>query len=312
MSHGQCSCPDCGTILRVRDRSYVGRQVQCPECHIDLVIKLNDDREYVAEQPKAAAKAKSKLPKPLAIPGRRIWSGLQQRLAAFARSPLVMAWALAIGITAFAGIVLLRPSHYFRNPIRQGSQESVQQQPQPADEANATTEPAETIVTTTTVTETTEASAPETTPEVAVVTPESPTKAIVSDPPMATDAATAENVPAPKKAENAPQLVVAAPPKINVEEKLQQEFLGFSTSKPISRAHLIEQLEEMLGDGAKIRYDRVELGEKNLEKSINISLGKTTLQGILKALLDSAGWDSVVEETGLRLKPRQVAGPTSP
>jgi hypothetical protein len=50
------------------------------------------------------------------------------------------------------------------------------------------------------------------------------------------------------------------------------------------------------------------LGEKNLQRPINISLDGTTVGGVLKVLLDSAGWNSVIEETGLRLKPGQIAG----
>ena len=51
MSFGHCSCPDCGTTLRIRDRTFVGRTVQCPECDVSLVIELDRDETLTARKP---------------------------------------------------------------------------------------------------------------------------------------------------------------------------------------------------------------------------------------------------------------------
>jgi hypothetical protein len=114
----------------------------------------------------------------------------------------------------------------------------------------------------------------------------------------------------PKKPETVatPPAVVEKPAvKIDVDSLLKQRLQKFSTDRPVSRQDLLELVEEMLG--APIRYDRKELGEKNLERTMSVDLDGTTVGGVLKAVLDSAGWEFVIEEGGLRLKPRQVAGP---
>jgi hypothetical protein len=102
---------------------------------------------------------------------------------------------------------------------------------------------------------------------------------------------------------------VSAPVRIDVEELMKQRFLKITTDKPNSRQQMIELVEEMLG--VPVRYDREELGEKNLERPVSIDLEATTVGGVLKALLDSAGWEYVIEKNELRIKPKQVADTNS-
>ena len=102
---------------------------------------------------------------------------------------------------------------------------------------------------------------------------------------------------------------VPVPVRIDVEELMKQRFLKITTDKPNSRQQMIELVEEMLG--VPVRYDRDELGEKNLERPVSIDLEATTVGGVLKALLDSAGWEYVIEKNELRIKPKQVADTNS-
>lgn len=287
MSPGQCSCPHCGTPLRIRDRSFVGRQVECPECQVKLVILLDAERKLVAETSKEAPVRKSTAPR-LVAPVARAGSTLGRRLSDLVHSPLAIAWALGIGLTAFVAIILLRPAVRFRSPAEKPAP-AVADSPKP--EVDQKVKPVQ-------------------------VTPEPP--AVPVKPPALPIAGTlAEedaDVPSALNVANAnppsPEVPVPAPPagvvKIKVEELFTQPLKGFSTTRPLSRRELIELVEELLG--APIRYDAEELGEKNLERTMSISLEATTVGGVLKVLLDSAEWEYVVEGDGIRLKPRRVAG----
>jgi hypothetical protein len=317
MSIGHCSCPECGTILRVRDRSFIGRQIECPDCQIQLVISLNDERKLAAERPKAEPKAP---PFRLAIPVASVGSAIGQKVSGIARSPLAVAWALAIGLTAFAGILMLRPAVRFRTPTGDGSRgvainPAVEPVPDPVlMKPNPESPPTDATATTSPVSS--GKSLPDSTiPATRVAGPvESPTPqpSAVTDPPSGnppkTDPPQAD--PAPVAAVPTKTVPLApVPAKIDVEELLKQRLQKFETSQPITRQHLIELVEELVG--VPIRYDREELGEKNLERTISINLETTTVGGVLKVLLDAAGWEYVVEGNSLRLKPRQVAGTSS-
>jgi hypothetical protein len=301
MSPGQCSCPDCGTTLRVRDRSFIGRLIDCPECQVRLVIKLDDESNLVAEPPKREVEPHSPLVQRLAIPAARIRSAWGTKLAEFAHSPLVLAWALAIGVTTFAAILMLRPTVRFRTSSRDSSpsKEVTPQDHSPVVDDNQSSppsniEPGETIPSVTmpdpgTSVEQTPASDP----------PERPAAVVPS-------AETPDNAEAVAIQPAAPPTPVPAPVKVDVEALLAQRLQKFETSQPVTRKQIIELLEEMLG--APIQYDPEELGDKELERRISIDLETTTVGGVLKALTDAANWEFIVEGNGIRLRPRQVAG----
>ncbi len=304
MSPGHCSCPECGTTLRVRDRSFIGRQIECPECQAKLQIGQDQDRKLIAERVKAepVRKPVTRLASSKAI---RAGSALGARLKGLLHSPLVLAWALAIGITAFVAILMLRPSVRLRAPAKESPPvdvaddakieldlPAVPRQPEPAEPAEAA--PADVAV---------KPNEPPGQPA-----PEKTEPQNTGTTPADTTAATPPGNSAPTEipAEVTPKPVPPAPVVIDVEALLKQRLQKFSTAQPVSRAELIELVEEMLG--APIRYNREELGEKNLDRPVSIDLETTTVGGVLKALLDPAGWDYVIENNGIKLKPRQVAG----
>lgn len=302
MSPGQCPCPDCGTTLRVRDRSFIGQLIECPECQVKLVIKLDDESNLVAEPPKPATETPNPLVQRLAIPAARIRSAWGTKLAEFAHSPLVLAWALAIGVTAFAAILMLRPTVRFRTSSRDSSSPTVvtppdhspvvdDKQPSPLSDPA----PNETLPTGTTPDpEIRSESGPNSdTPE--------PVPAVVPSAEKPDNVEAIANQPA-----ELPAAPVPAPVKVDVEALLAQRLQKFETSQPVSRKQIIELLEEMLG--APIRYDPEELGDKDLERRISIDLDTTTVGGVLKVVTDAANWEFIVEGNGIRLRPRQVAG----
>lgn len=300
MSPGQCPCPACGTTLRVRDRSFVGRQIECPDCHAKLVLKLNDDREFEAElfkpeieRPASRTSASREKPKPA--------TGNTRSFTDTLLSPLVVAWALGIGLTAFVAIMLLRPAVRFRPPSTESAQPVAESVPdieaqKPAEKAAPDS-----------VTQTPDSMPPIVEkPQVPEVPP---TPAEVTPPVPADTEKPATVVTTPPET---PKTVVPAPPKVNFEEVLKQRLSGFVTSskKPTRRLDLIEQLDELTGH--RIKFDREELGEKKLMQTVSISVEVTTVGALLKLVLEPAGWEYVIEDDYLRLRPRQVAGTGTP
>ncbi|MEI8380478.1 MAG: hypothetical protein WCJ09_10130 [Planctomycetota bacterium] len=302
MSPGQCPCPACGTTLRVRDRSFVGRQIECPDCHAKLVLKLNDDREFEAElfkpeveRPASRASAPRHKPQPKT-------SGNTRSFADTLLSPLVVAWALGIGLTAFVAIMLLRPAVRFRPPSTETAQPIAETVPD-----IEAAKPPEKIA-----------------PDSATQSPDPMPPSIVEKPPVPEVPPTPAEVKPPVPAdtekpatvvttpEETPKPAVPTPPKVNLEEVLKQRLSGFVTSskKPNRRLDLIEQLDELTG--YRIKFDRQELGEKKLMQTVSISVEVTTVGALLKLVLEPAGWEYVIEDEYLRLKPRQVAGTGTP
>ena len=309
MSLGQCSCPECGTTLRVRDRSFVGRVIECPDCRVKLTIQLDDARKLVAERAKAEP-----VPKPsprLKTPVARFGLALRDKFGGIARSPLALAWALAIGLTAFAAILMLRPAVRFRTPTSAGEQPPSLAVTTPADgqsspENNPETNAAEPLPPESPSQAAANPSLTPNEPVAGTTVPEITPAPIPSVPPEAppTDKPnTVATVPAVTSDTNPKPVPVAV--KIDVDALLKQRLQKFETNQPRSRLQMIELVEELLG--APIRYDRGELGEKNLERTISIDLENTTVAGVLKVIVESAGWEYFVEDNGLRLKPRRVA-----
>ena len=332
MSFGHCSCPDCGTTLRIRDRSFVGRTVPCPECHTALVIALDPDQHVVARKPvvdKVAITKTATLTKASSsgisvvsnadlattnsprAPSR--WSESLRRVS---NSPLVMAWALAIAMTALVFVAMTRPSVRFRPPSQippgqSSPPESINDQPLVPEESrpkqpNPEGDP--------------NGNAPVETPSPSELSP-----SIAADATRPANAPeltfspifeTTENGDSGHKplvvvpSSNRVQPVAAPPPKIDFDAALQQRLNLFEQPVPASRRALIESIEEMLG--APIRYRGEDLGEQNLDKLVTVrKLENTTLRVILKAVLDPAGWEFVTNDTELRiqLKPRGDAPP---
>ncbi len=324
MSFGHCSCPDCGTTLRIRDRSFVGRTVPCPECRTVLVIELDLEQHVVARKPvvdKAAINRTAKLTKASSSSisvvsnsdlsatnsTRTQQSRWSESLRRVSNSPLVMAWALAIAMTALVFVAMTRPSVRFRPPSqippRQSSPpESINDQPLVPEESrpkqpNPEGDPND--------------NAPVETPS-----PSELSRSLAADATRPANAPELTFLPISEKTEsgdsghkplavvpssNTVQPVAAPPPKIDFDVALQQRFFEFEQPVPASRRALIEFIEELLG--APIRYRSEDLGEQNLDKLITVrKLENPTLRVILKAVLDSAGWEFVTTDTELRIQ----------
>ncbi len=320
MSFGHCSCPDCGTTLRIRDRSFVGRTVPCPECHTALVIELDSDRQVVARKPVIVRAATNQTAAPTKASSSSLsvvsnsdratthssrtqqsrWSESLRRVS---NSPLVMAWALAIAMTVLVFVAMSRPSVRFRSPSQTPPEPSRSPEPlndQPLVPGESPSKPSNPVGDP-------NGNAPFETP--------SSSEPLLS---IAADATRPANAPElssvnsdngdtghrPLVAVPSPNRVppiAAPPPKIDFDVALQQRFPSFEQAPPASRRALIEFIEELLG--APIRYNAAELGEQNLSQLVTIrKLENPTIRVILKAVLDPAGWEFVTNDTALRIQ----------
>ena len=296
---GRSSCPECGTNLRIRDRSFVGRRVSCPECKTGLrVVKANDQGEYVIRRltpdelaSQELVRGGKKAPQDkIFVPAASTHSFLHRVMY----SPLTAAWLLAIAISILVAVLALAPKHRFapgRNSI-------------PVEETKST--PGAADGETEEVQETVEPNAP----SVSEPPPETSPPPIMEQN-VAVSALEPVNCndPLPHAPAEIPSHVIPedegptlppAPPKVDVEGKLSQKLLLYKQSKPVSRRDLIEALQEHLG--APIFYDDDNLGSESLSKTMTFELENTTVGGVLKTIADSAGWTMEIETTGLRLK----------
>lgn len=301
MSQGHCSCPECRTKLRIRDRTFVGRKIECPECHVELLIRQNEAREYFAERPKVEPKQVPKEPKSSRA---KIPSAWQRRIAEFASSPLTISWALAAAVTLFVAVIMLRPNVRLRPKTDISSQQPAQSETTSNPDHKPELDQAAVAE------KTAEPNAPDTNnsdpppePNAAL---HSPTAS--ADVPLSAKVDYVEaDVPSALKPDRGP-LPVVLPVKIDVKGKLEQPLNGYKTPMPVKREALIEELAEMLG----AEIDRKEIGERELQRTVTITLDrKTTVGEVLKALIDSANWEYIIEDTGLRLRPRQDTRPAS-
>ena len=310
MSFGHCSCPDCGTTLRIRDRTFVGRTVPCPECRASLVIELDRDETLTARKPprdKAAKSATATARTPAAVkagPPVPTWADGLRRVIG---SPLALAWALALAVTALVVVAMLRPAVRFRSPGSPVPPQAAADKPVTPEHAppelDASPHPSPKLPS---------PNDPPAAPMVDATTPANVSEPLPTNPPPAQQPG-AEPAVKPFVADAVkpplPSPPVPSPvPKIDFDIALKQRLLSFDQSKPASRRDLIELLEEMLG--APIRYDAAELGEKNLDKLVMFKTENTTLGGVLKSILDPAGWEFVTEETRLRIRPKTTAAST--
>lgn len=302
---GRSSCPECGTNLRIRDRSYVGRRVSCPECKTGLLIlEGNEQGEYVIRRltpdelgsPDHPGRGKTKvIQDKIFVPAASTQTFFQRVMS----SPLTAAWLLAIAVSVLVAVLALAPRHRFTASRALPSPAETEEVPDttPNDaELQPEHEPPSVADPTQPVPETPPASNP---PPV----PGAPAIVVSALEPANLDAPLSFGpiaVPSHVVPEDENPSLPPPPPKVDVEGKLTQKLLLYKQSKPVSRRDLIEALEEHLG--APIFYEDDDLGTDNLSKTMTFELENTTVGGVIKTVADSAGWKMEIETTGLRLR----------
>ena len=294
---GRSSCPECGTILRVRDRSYVGRKVSCPECQTALcVVSETDHGDFVVRRLKPEERSSRTDSKPVAPPSEKIPQNSQPTQSLMKRlleSPLTAAWLLAIAISSLVAVMALTPKYRFAKapakPPTEGAGQLVDPSPEPEippDQQEMASQ------------------------DTVEVQPPTNLNDLASEPVTALEPVNLDGrIPPPSPPavmEMTPELNVEATPiptRIDVETKMKQELVSYKQVKPVSRRDLIEALREHLG--ASIQYDSKELGDRELDKTITFEVENTTIGDLIKKVADGAGWEIQIEENGIRLTRRQ-------
>ena len=290
---GRSTCPECGTILRVRDRSFVGRRVGCPECKVALRITTEDEHgDFVVRRLTPDEVASSAHPGRISVDRVKDKVHLTTRsfLGRLIESPLTAAWLIAIAISSLIAVLALAPKYRFK--ARPASSLITPDDPVPAISKPDLLSISPTELPDAAAEITPEPTIRENDVELPPVTALEPTNL---DGPLPWPPVAMEEGRKERSAE-----VVAPPAKIDRRKNLELELVSYKQSKPVSRRDLIEALQEHLG--AKIRYDNNDLGIAELDKAITFELENTTVGAVLKKVTDSAGWRIVVEENGLLLR----------
>ena len=289
---GRLTCPECGTILRIRDRSFVGRKVKCPECKVALQIEAADQDDHlvfrrlpvadiaVAEQPKQSSQSRRSQSK-TAVAANRSW------ISRVISSPLTAIYLVMIAVISLLVVLAWNPRLRFTS-----------RQPVPITRAPEST--AESVVSPTAAVEdaTGTNESHETDAIVALPTALDDSNCISAIEPANFAGQSAES-PIAEEKQATP---VTAPAKIDVESKLSQKIRSYKQPK-ISRRTMIDALQEQVG--VPIRYDIEELGSDSLDDSVTFELENTTLGAVMKSVADAAGWQVVIEDTGIRLKKKE-------
>ena len=286
---GRSSCPECSTILRIRDQSFVGRRVNCPECNTVLKVESADRdgnfglRRLTSDELDAARKKKNAAAR---NPVDDALSTKKNSVRQLLNSRVTVACLLLLGVISLVTVVS------FKSRSRPVSNRSVNP---PADVASSSSDVKEPIA------ETTSPSDVPPSPTASVISDATPIELTLVEEIEPVSAMEPDNFDQPYPG-NAESSVVAdaapVPMKIDVEGKLSLKIVSYKQPK-VARKDLIEALEEQLG--APIRYDRDELGGEGLDEKISFELQNTTIGGVIERVAQTAGWQVRIEETGLRL-----------
>jgi hypothetical protein len=297
---GRCSCPDCGTILRIRDRSFVGRRVNCPECKITLRISnQNEHGDFVARKltPDELATSDYKGRSKSAPPDKILVTTPPARsfISKLIDSPLTAAWLLAIAISALVAVLVLSPKHRFAArpaPMTNGKEVAVEL---PTDQTPEHSQVAEPVANQSIDRQTSDkkTESDQVTVSVSALEPAN------LDAPLPN---VTVGISPDLKQEQPAVILPPRPPQIDVNQSILFEFAEYKQTKPISRRELIATtLCELLG--APIVYDQAELGAVELDKKITFEFDKRISLGeVIKAVTEPAGWQIEIEPTGLRIR----------
>jgi hypothetical protein len=307
------SCPHCSSRLRVREKLYVGRQVDCPECGDTLLIvdRAGDlGVERVERKPgeqKAATASDSAAPADVTTPGLHLppASRLQWFLAD-RRRPLFALGAAAVLVVAMIAVI----AHSGRSGATDVTDISADDETADAgdvadgrsaveaqDVPGKKSKPGGSGDHDPLVADDSRAGDPEESDE----TDTSVMRELsgVGD----DDVLDADHRPIDP--EFAPEPPVAPVRKIDLAASLKQPIARFDQPRTRPLEEVLMSVAEMAG--ARIAYDRDELGPAGarLSEPMALRLENTTVGGILEGLLHPAGLSFRIDGDHLRVVPAE-------
>lgn len=295
----RCVCPKCGITLRVKERTYLGRPIPCPECQTPLILTIVDDdqlRVALAELPASPVVAS----RPVVERSPSFAVVWNQRLRGWFGNVTVISWGATLLVAAMIIALVVRPKPS-RHPIAASKSPdfAAAVTDEPDSQMAVVLEPENSEVTEPALSTTEEADRPENQPEQpSVSTPVNPGSTMADDAPI-----DAQLVPeSPAANQKAPVVTVAEPPPIDFDAAFEQPLKQFRQIRAIPRKDLLDLVAELLG--APIRYDREMLGESGaaLEQTLAFELTETTVGRVLDKTLEKSGLTYDRERDGLRLR----------
>lgn len=307
----QFTCPHCSGRLRLRQRMFVGRQVNCPDCDQPLLITEQKGELAVeivaATSPGSGENSGGHAATQLALPAAKT------ALATWSRSPLFIAWTAAgICVTGLFGFLLLR------NPgggSRQDTSKELAEQPAASDvTANPSADMKTGLQSAPTVAVNGEKTAQETVAQNSALTKEQDTEVPVVDPSTASgsvgDAAKPARVMValsddkpidPEFAEPPPPEPRRPKTEAEIAAALKQPILSFQQSQSATLGDMLREVAAMAG--IVVTWDAADLGsaEPKLNQPVSLKLDKTTVGTILDKLLDTAKLTYRIEPGKIRI-----------
>jgi len=329
---GQSSCPDCGTPLRFRGRTFVGRTVNCPECQCPLVVELDQDETFSVRKSSTNSRRSESQNSKRPQHGSGIVYGTLARLRQLVESPLFVAWSLAIAVIMLIAITMFRPQFDWQKGTRMDSQTNASSSASSVDqvkpevqstfglgsgtndsndvgpEAQVDVEsdpvgPARNFLTTI------DALRPDNLDTELPFVPQSELVALMKFVPNINHTPSEDHLN--DEPSETPKPVEMKVEPIDFEKRLGQKLVSFEQSKPVTRRVLLDLMEEMIG--APIVYEEQEVSETTLNQTVTVrQMENITLQVVLKTILDDANLSYIPESTCLRLHRRQNVSKKGP
>lgn len=295
------SCPECNTILRVRDRSFVGRRIQCPECKSPLKLEAIDRdgqlaaRRLTADELEAVQHRKPREQR-MRLEAAATKAAQRSLIARIVNSKLTVGLLLLVGVASFVAVLKFNPR------IRVSG---VRPPSVPVD--TATGEPIEVPMRKTPTQTQTPIDSPQVAPVNAQTAPieidsREAISALETDNPESPDAGQSVATSDGREGDtpNEEPGTPVPPSKIDIESKMTQKLVSYK-QPPVSRQDLLEALQEQLG--VPIQYNREELGPAKLDDKISFEFQNTTIGEVVQFVVKQAGWQIVTEDRAIRLTP---------
>ena len=289
----QFPCPHCQAPLRIRNRAYLGKELDCPHCDQPIRIVAGIDEEFVAEP-------LQELPLPSAItePNRTL-------------SPQRLGWIVAGGLAVLLLILLW--------PFDHSSPETADLDPPPNETVSSNDEPpgepptepkAEPAVTPDPpVADKVQEPAAETVIPVIPVArveqepPPLPIDVPLPAPPDTDDPGVRDTDEAPIEPLLATEIPTEPPVRIDVRKSLDVRVKRFDQSRPIAVREMLHWFEEFIGVPIRTTDDRISPAQ--LDRTVTVLLNDTTFGEVLSSVTGQAGLSYQIQDNEIVLIPSQ-------
>lgn len=265
----QLACPHCSARLRIRDKSYSGRTVNCPDCRRPLTIQSGANGELIGVVAAGTPSGGSAVESAAAIAGAP--PGPPRS------SPATwVAWGIALAGFAAVLLFVMRggddvPPADVANvapPVQPPPEQPPE--PQPAAKPPVPGDPAP----------------PAAPPDAESAVSEPPSVVESSPEPAPPDPVTAP----PDGPDSVPIEVALAPdgPRFDIGAALDQPLVGFDQPTPAPAGELLKLVGELAG----VAVDTTQLSAaaaERLKRPLTLTLNDTSVRGVLDAIAESTG-----------------------